>query len=73
MKAFRRALMWLQSCWLLMFAGLARAAVDVTAVTTGISDAQAAILSVLGGLLALSVAIFGIAKVYDFIKKKSGA
>ena len=51
----------------------AHAAIDVTAVTTGISDAQTAITTVIGALLALSVAIFGLAKVYSFIKRKAGA
>jgi hypothetical protein len=58
---------------LALVGGSAMAQVDVTAVTTGISDAQTAILSVLGGLLGLSVAVFGLAKVYSFIKRRAGA
>lgn len=49
------------------------AVIDVTAVTTGITDAQTALLAVIGGLMALSVALFGITKVYRFVSKKSGA
>lgn len=47
--------------------------IDVSAVTGGVSDAQTAILSVIGALTALSVAIFGVSKVYSFIKRKAGA
>lgn len=49
------------------------AGIDTTAVTTGITDAQTAILAVIGALTGLSVAIFGVAKVYGFIKRKAGA
>lgn len=51
----------------------ASAAIDVTTAITGISDAQTAVLSIIGALLALSVAIFGVAKVYSFVSKKAGA
>lgn len=47
--------------------------IDVTAVTTGISDAGVALLAVIGALMALSVSLFGISKVYSFIKRKAGA
>jgi hypothetical protein len=47
--------------------------IDTTAVTGGISDAQTAILAVIAALTSLSVAIFGVAKVYGFIKRKAGA
>lgn len=72
MQAITRGAIALFSCFILMM-GAAHAQVDVSAVTAGIGDAQTAILSVVGGLLALSVAIFGIAKVYAFIKSKAGA
>jgi hypothetical protein len=49
------------------------AGIDTSAVTTGITDAQTAILAVIGALTGLSVAIFGVAKVYGFIKRKAGA
>lgn len=54
-------------------AAASAAGIDTTAVTTGISDAQTAILAVIGALTGLSVAIFGVAKVYGFIKRKAGA
>jgi hypothetical protein len=72
MQAITRGAIALFSCFILMV-GAAHAQVDVTAVTGGISNAQSAILSVIGGLLALSVAIFGIVKVYAFVKNKAGA
>jgi hypothetical protein len=50
----------------------ANAAIDTSAVTSGVTEAQTAILAVLGALTALSVAIFGVAKVYAFIKRKAG-
>lgn len=57
----------------LVATGAANAAIDVTAVTTGITDASTALISVIGALMALSVALFGITKVYRFISRKSGA
>lgn len=47
--------------------------IDITAVTTGITDAQTALLAVLAGLIGLSAAIFGVAKVYAFLRRKAGA
>ena len=49
------------------------APIDTTTMTTVISEAQTAILAVIGALIALSVAIFGVTKVYSFISKKAGA
>lgn len=49
------------------------APIDTTSMTLGISEAQTAILAVIGALIALSVAIFGVTKVYSFISKKAGA
>lgn len=51
----------------------ANAVIDVTAVTTGITDASVALVALIGALMALSVGIFGISKVYGFIKRKAGA
>jgi hypothetical protein len=51
----------------------AHAAIDITTATTGITDASVALLALLGALMALSATIFGVAKVYAFLKKKSGA
>jgi hypothetical protein len=48
------------------------AAIDVTAVVAGIGDAGTAILAVIAALLALSVSLFGLGKVYSFIKRKAG-
>lgn len=58
---------------LALFGLSANAVIDVTAVLTGITDAQTALLAVIGGLMALSVALFGIVKVYHFVSKKAGA
>ncbi|MDK6078349.1 hypothetical protein [Massilia varians] len=49
------------------------AAIDTSAVTAGIANASVAILAILGALTSLSVAIFGVHKVYTFIRKKAGA
>ncbi len=57
----------------LVAAGSASAAIDVTATTTGITDATTALLAVVGALMSLSVGLFGITKVYGFIKRKAGA
>lgn len=57
----------------LVATGAANAAIDVTEVTAGITDASVALLAVIGALMALSVGIFGISKVYGFIKRKAGA
>lgn len=39
------------------------AAIDVTAATTGVSDAQTAILAVLAAMIGLAVAVWGVRKV----------
>lgn len=49
------------------------ATIDVTAVTTGITDAQTALSTIIAALLALSVAIYGIVLVYRFVKRRAGA
>ena len=49
------------------------APIDTASMTAGISEAQTAILAVIGALISLSVAIFGVTKVYSFISKKAGA
>lgn len=58
---------------LALFAASANAAIDVAAVVTGVNDAAAALLLVIGALMALSVGIFGIVKVYRFVSSKAGA
>ena len=50
------------------FAGLvlsqgAQAAIDVTAATTGVSDAQTAVLAVLAAMITMAAAIYGVKKV----------
>lgn len=54
-------------------AASAQAAIDVTTVISGVTDAGVAITSVITALLALSVSLFGIVKVYRFVSSKSGA
>ena len=49
------------------------AVIDVSAVTSGITDVGVALLAVIGGFLAVSVLILGIGKVYSFVKRKAGA
>lgn len=56
-----------------LFAMAANAVIDVTAATTGIADAGVAILAIIAALMALSVSIFGIVKVYRFVSSKAGA
>lgn len=56
----------------LVAATSAHAVIDITAVTGGITDASVALVAIIGALMALSVGIFGIAKVYGFIKRKAG-
>lgn len=51
----------------------AHAAIDVTAITTGITDAQTALTTIITALLALSTALFGLVKVYAFVKRRAGA
>ena len=41
----------------------AHAAIDVTAATTGITDASTAVLAVIGALITMAVAIWGVRKV----------
>ncbi len=58
---------------MLVFSPSAFAVIDISAATGGIADAQTALLALLGALIALSAAIFGVVKVYGFIRRKSGA
>lgn len=71
MKRIKNALVFAGS--MVAVAAANAAGIDTTAVTGGISDAQTAILAVIGALTGLSVAIFGVAKVYGFVKRKAGA
>jgi len=56
-----------------LMAQSAHAVMDITAVTTGITDAQTAVLAIITALLAMSTAIFGLAKVYAFVRRRAGA
>lgn len=57
----------------LLAAGQAHAVIDITAATAGVSDAGVALLALLGAMIALSASIFGVGKVYSFLRKKAGA
>lgn len=41
----------------------ANAAIDISAATTGVSDAQVAVLAVLGTMITMAAAVFGVRKV----------
>lgn len=43
------------------------AAIDVTAATTGIADAQTAVLAVLGTMITMGAAIYGVKRVLRLI------
>jgi len=43
------------------------AAIDVTAATTGITDASTAVLAVLGAMITMGAAVFGLKKVKRLI------
>lgn len=45
----------------------AHAAIDVTAATTGIADAQTAVLAVLAAMIVMAAAVFGVRKVLKLI------
>lgn len=47
--------------------GSAYAVVDVTAATTGIADAQVAVLAVLAVMITMSAAVYGVKKVLRLI------
>lgn len=73
MNLIKRGYLALAAMALGMFGAPAFAVIDIAAATAGVTEAQTAILSLIGALLALSVAIFGIVKVYNFVSKKAGA
>lgn len=45
----------------------ANAAIDVAAATTGIADAQTAVLAVLGTMITMAAAVYGVRKVLNLI------
>jgi len=52
---------------LTLVAGSSFAAVDITAATAGISDAQTAVLAVLAVMITMAAAVFGVRKVLKLI------
>lgn len=51
----------------LSLAGVANAAIDVSAATTGISDAQTAVLAVLAAMITMAAAVYGVRKVLKLL------
>ena len=45
----------------------AHAAIDVTAATTGIADAQTAVLAVLAAMITMAAAVYGVNKVLSLL------
>ncbi|NBW79613.1 MAG: hypothetical protein EBR27_11470 [Betaproteobacteria bacterium] len=48
----------------------AHAAIDTAPATAGIADAQTAVLAVLGSMITMAAAIFGVRKVLGLINKR---
>ena len=53
---------------LLALLGTSNAAIDITAATTGISDASTAVLAVLAAMITMGVAVWGVKKVLRFFR-----
>jgi len=51
----------------LLLVGQAHAALDVTAATTGITDATTAVVAVLGAMIVMGAAFFGLKKIKALI------
>ncbi len=51
----------------LVAAGSANAAIDITTATAGISDAQTAVIAVLGLMITMAAAVFGLRKVLNLL------
>lgn len=45
----------------------AHAAIDITAATTGITDAQTAVLAVLAAMITMAAAVYGVKKVLKLL------
>ena len=69
----KNLIVYILAAFIGMFAVPAFAVIDVTAVTDGITEASVALGTIIAALMALSVAIFGVTKVYRFISKRAGA
>lgn len=52
---------------LLAVPALSHAAIDVSAATSGIADAQTAVLAVLAAMITMAAAVFGVKKVLRLI------
>jgi lysozyme family protein len=55
----------------MLMSGLASATIDITGVTTGITDAQTAMTAIIQALLVVAIALFGLGMVYAFVHKRS--
>lgn len=62
-KSFKRFGALVVGAGLMAIAGSSFAVIDVTAATTGISDAQTAVLAVLAAMITMAAAIYGVRKV----------
>lgn len=51
----------------LVAAGSANAAIDITTATAGITDAQTAVVTVLGLMITMAAAVFGLRKVIGLL------
>lgn len=63
----RRAGVPLAAFGALVLSSGAHAAIDVSAATTGITDAQTAVLAVLAAMITMAAAIFGVKKVLHLL------
>lgn len=55
----------------LVAVGSANAAIDITAATAGVADAQTAVLGVLAVMITMAAAIFGVKKVLSLLGGRS--
>jgi len=53
-----------------LVAGSSFAAIDTAAATTGIADASTAVLLVLGAMITMAAAVYGVTKVLGLIGRK---
>lgn len=63
MKDLKKSAVAVVALALSVFAAPAFAVIDVTAATAGITDAQTAVLVVLGAMITMAAAIYGVRKV----------
>jgi hypothetical protein len=49
-------------------AGSAHAAIDTTAALAGVTEAQTAVLAVIGGMITMAIAVFGLKKVWSMFR-----